>query len=98
MSNTRLLSKILRLKGMRVTDLKFLDHGRELHRTVKPYKNGCRAPQCNRRGRIVSSPGVGRSWEDLTLIGINILLWFAPREIECPTHGRVPEQIPWAAR
>ena len=98
MSNTRLLSKILRLTGMKVTDLKFLDHGRGLHRTVKSYKNGCRGSQCNRRGRIVSSPGVGRSWEDLTLIGINILLWFAPREIECPTHGRVPEQIPWATR
>ena len=94
MSNTRLLNKILRLKGMKVTDLKFLDYGRELHRTVKPYKNGWHCPQCTRRGRIVASSGVGRSWEDLTLIGIKILLWFCPREIECPAHGRVPEQIP----
>ena len=98
LSNLKLLMKILRLKGMTVTTFTFQDHGRELHRTVKPYKNGCRCPQCNRRGRIVASPGVGCSWEDLTLIGSKILLWFAPREIESPTHGRVQEQTPWAAR
>lgn len=98
MSNLKLLSKILRLKGMKVIAFTFRDHGRELHLTVKPHKNGCRCPQCGRRGRIVASPGVGRRWEDLTLIGIKVLLWFSPREIECPTHGRVQEQIPWAAR
>lgn len=98
MSNTRLLSRILRLKGMKVTAFAFQNHDRELHLTVKPYKNGCRCPECGRRGRIVSSPGTGRSWEDLTLIGIRILLWFSPREIECPTHGRVQDQIPRAAR
>ena len=49
-------------------------------------------------GRIAASPNVGRSSEDLTLIGSKILLWFAPREIESPTHGGVQEQIPWAAR
>ena len=97
-SNLKLLSKILRLKGMKVIAFTFRDHGRELHLTVKPHKNGCRCPQCGRRGRIVASPGVGRSWEDLTLIGIKILLWLCPREIECRTHGRVQEQIPWAAR
>lgn len=73
MSNLKLLSKILRLKGMKVIEFTFRDHGRELHLTGKPHKSGCRCPQCGRRGRIVASPGVGRSWEDLTLIGIKIL-------------------------
>ena len=98
MSNLKLLSKILRVKGIKVTAFTFQDRGRELHLTVKPHKNGCRCPQCGRRGRIVASAGTGRSWEDLTVLGIKIFMWFYPREIECPTHGRVQEQIPWAAR
>ena len=24
------------------------------------------------------------------------MLWYAPKEIQCPTHGRVQEEIPWA--
>ena len=28
---------------------------------------------------------------------MKVLLWYAPKEIECPTHGRVQETIPWAA-
>ena len=34
-------------------------------------------------------------WEDLTLIGMKALLWYAPKEIVCPTHGRIQEEIPW---
>ena len=29
-------------------------------------------------------------------MGMRILLWYAPKEIRCPTHGRVQEEIPWA--
>ena len=24
------------------------------------------------------------------------MLWYAPKEVQCPTHGRVQEEIPWA--
>ena len=27
---------------------------------------------------------------------LRIVLWYAPKEIQCPTHGRVQEEIPWA--
>ena len=30
-------------------------------------------------------------------MGMRILLWYAPKEIQCPTHGRVQEKISWAA-
>ena len=73
-SNLKLLSKILRVKGIKVTAFTFQDRGRELHLTVKPHKNGCRCPQCGRRGRIVASAGTGRSWEDLTVLGIKIFM------------------------
>jgi transposase len=96
-SNLRLLSKILRLKNMRITSFHFKDYGRELHLGVKPYKNGCRCPQCGRRGRIVSQGKELRSWEDIALLGRRVLLWYQPKEIACPTHGRAQEQLPWAA-
>ena len=53
MSNLKLLSKILRLKDMKITGFSFKNRDRALHLRVKPYKNGCRCPHCGRRGRIV---------------------------------------------
>lgn len=96
MSNLKLLYKILRLKGMKITDFWFKNHDKELHLTVKPYKNGCCCPECGRRSRIVRTATKLRCWEDLTLMGLKIMLWYAPKEIQCPTHGRVQEEIPWA--
>ncbi len=29
-------------------------------------------------------------------MGMKILLWYVPKEIHCPTHGRLQETIPWA--
>lgn len=96
MSNLKLLYKILRLKGMKITCFWFKNRNKELHMTVKPYKNGCRCPECGRRGRIVRQTAELRGWEDLTLMGIKVRLWYAPKEIHCPTHGRLQETIPWA--
>ena len=89
MSNLKLLNKILRLKGMKITRFWFKNRDKELHLAVKPYKNGCRCPECGRRGRIVRQTTELRRWEDLTLMGMKVLLWYAPKEIHCPTHGRV---------
>ncbi len=96
MSNLKLLRRILRLKSLKITHFRFMQRGTELHLAVKPYKNGCRCPQCGRRAGIVRHTTELRRWEDLTLMGLKILLWYAPKEIHCPTHGRVQETIPWA--
>ena len=96
MSNLKLLYKILRLKGMKITRFWFKNRNKELHLTVKPYKNGCRCPECGRRGRIVRQTTEFRQWEDITLMGMKVLLWYTPKEIDCPTHGRLQEAIPWA--
>ena len=61
----------------------------ELHLAVKPYKNGCRCPACGRRGRIVHQTTEFRRWEDVAVLGLRVVLWYAPKEIQCPTHGRV---------
>lgn len=97
MSNLKLLSKILRLKGMKITSFQFKDYGRELHLCVKPYQNGCGCPQCGRRCPIVSEGQEGRSWQDIAVLGRRVVLWYCPKEIECPRHGRAQEEIPWAA-
>jgi transposase len=37
-----------------------------------------------------------RLWRDLPLYGCTVMLWYCPKEIKCPTHGRIQENIPWA--
>ena len=96
MSNRKLLSKILRLQSLKITKFWFKNREQELHLAVKPYKNGCRCPTCGRRGRIVHQTTDWRRWEDIAVMGLRVLLWYAPKEIRCPTHGRVQEEIPWA--
>lgn len=97
MSTTRMLGKLLHLKEMKINWFEFKDRGKELHLGVKPYKNGCRCPDCGRRGRIVRATTDERTWLDITVFGIKIILHYAPKEIHCPTHGRLQEEIPWAA-
>ena len=96
MSNLKLLRTILRLKSLQITHFRFMHRDTELHLAVKPYKNGCRCPACGRRGRIVHQTTELRRWEDVAVMGLRIVLWYAPKEVQCPTHGRVQEEIPWA--
>jgi transposase len=81
---------------MKVTRFWFRNRDKELHLAVKPYENGCRCPECGRRGRIVRHTTVLHRWEDLTPMGMKIRLCYAPKDIQCPTHGRVQDAIPWA--
>lgn len=97
MNNAKLLSTLLHLKELKITGFEFGNRGKELHLAVKPYKNGCRCPHCQRRCRIARQATQCRRWDDLTVLGVRIVFHYAPKEIDCPTHGRVQEQIPWAA-
>ena len=96
MSNLKLLRTILRLESLQITHFRFMHRDTELHLAVKPYKNGCRCPACGRRGRIVRQTTELRRWEDVAVMGLRVVLWYAPKEIQCPTHGRMQEEIPWA--
>lgn len=97
MSTLRLLGKLLRLKELKITWFEFKGQNTELHLGVKPYKNGCRCAECGRRGRLVRSTTAARTWTDVTVLGLKVIFHYAPKEIECPTHGRGQEEIPWAA-
>jgi transposase len=96
MRSFKFISKALRLVGMKVCDVLFNDQAQELHLSVKPYKNGARCPQCERRGKIVRTLPQARGWRDITVCGWAVFLHYFPREIECSTHGRAQERIPWA--
>ncbi len=97
MTGSRLLSKLLRFKGFRVVSWWF--EGRSCFViAVKPHKNGCCCPECGRRGKIVRTMPHPRRWRDIPVCGWRVWLLYHPREIRCPTHGRVVEEIPWAER
>lgn len=94
MTGSKVLLKLLKLKGLRIANHWFGRDGLVL--AVKPHKNGCRCPECGRRGKIVRTLP-SRRWRDVQVCGRTVWLLHGPREIRCPTHGRVTEEIPWAA-
>lgn len=96
MNGSKLLTKLLRFKGFRAICWWF-DGRCSFTILVKPHRNGCRCPECGRRGSIVQvlKP---RLWRDLPVGGWTVWLQYCPREVYCPTHGRVIEEIPWAGR
>ena len=99
MTGMKFVSKLLKFKGFRAVSVWFEGSGEEaaVVVAVKPQRNGCRCPECGRRGRIVQvlEP---RRWRDIRLAGRTVWLHHAPREIRCPRHGRRLEEAPWAAR
>ena len=96
MTDRNLISKLLKLTGLRVTGITFKGRGKKLYLCVKPYKNGCRCPECGRRGKIKRTMPDAREWRDVCVCGWTVFFLYCPREIICLTHGRVQEEIPWA--
>ena len=96
MTQRKFITKLLKLSLLKVGWVEFRDRNRELHLGVKPHKNGGCCPHCGRRGKIVKILN-RRIWRDIVVCGIPIFFHYAPKEIRCSTHGRVVEDIPWAA-
>jgi len=87
---------LLHLKDIFVCDYQLKHRDRELHLFIRPYKKGCRCPQCGRRGKIVHISSSIRMWRDLPVGRWKVFFCYQPKEIFCPTHGRIQEDIPWA--
>ena len=96
MADKKLLERLLRMKGFKVTWFELHERKRELHIGVNPHKTGCRCPLCDRRCKIVAILPECRIWRDITLCGQQVFFYYNPKEVDCPTHGRVQENIPWA--
>lgn len=97
MTTLSFIKKMLRLKEVRVIDFNFIARQSLLRVLIKPFKTGCRCPICGRRGKIIQQLKEAREWSDIVIAGWKIILVYAPKEINCPTHGRQQENIPWAA-
>jgi len=95
MTAFKLIAKLLKFKGFRCAGIAFRRNWR-LDVLVKPYKNGCRCPECGRRGTIIRQRAEPRFWRDIPVGPWSVWLMYWPREIRCATHGRVTEQVPWA--
>jgi len=98
MSIHKFIQKLLKIKGYRVVDFTFHNWCKELWLEVKPYTNGARCPLCNRRGKIIRAFEQPRIWRDVPVCGRLVFLVYSPREINCRKHGRIQENIPWAAQ
>jgi transposase len=99
MTVNKFIRKLLGLKELKVTGFCMAPEKRgDLDLFVKPYKNGCRCPECERRCPVVRQMEDLRMWRDPPIYGRTVNLWYRPREVQCPTHGRVQEMIPWADR
>jgi len=96
MTVNKFIRKLLKLKELVVCGYELNERKRQLLIFVKPYKNGCRCPKCDRRCKIKHQLRLYRTWRDLPVYGCQVELWYCPREILCPTHGRIQENIPWA--
>jgi transposase len=95
MTANKAIGKLLRFQGLKVVDFAF-EGGKRLLVLVKPHKNGCRCPECGRRGKILRTRPELRWWRDIPIGGWSVWLQYCPREIRCATHGRVTEVVPWA--
>ena len=95
MTANKCIQRLLRLKGLKVVDFTFKGT-RKLAILVTAHKNGCQCPKCGRRCKIVQTLPEVRSWRDIPVAGWEVWLQHCPREVLCPTHGRIQEEIPWA--
>jgi hypothetical protein len=77
MTSTKLLSRLLRMKGFKVTWFAVLENLGILHLGVKPHKTGCRCPHCGRRGEIVARVEC-RQWDDLVVCGLRSIFFTHP--------------------
>ncbi len=96
MTANKLIRKLLKLTGLKIVALELKSKAKELHLYVKPHKNGCRCPTCGRRCTIKRTARELRTWRDVCVCGWVVCFLYEPKEIVCPTHGRVQEEIPWA--
>ena len=72
MAGKKLLERLLRMKGFRITWFELHERKREIIIGVKPHKTGCRCPHCDRRCKIVNNLSEYRVWRDVVLCGMQV--------------------------
>jgi len=80
MGGKKLLQRLLRMKGFRITWFELHERKREVLIGVKPHKTGCRCPHCDRRCEIVTILPECRVWRDVVLCGMQIFFLSSQRD------------------
>lgn len=96
MTTSKFIRNLFHLRDMIVKNFHFANYHKELHLYIAPHKCGAECPVCHRRCKIIREMEDERMWRDLMVSGTAIYFHFRLREIDCPTHGRSQEHIPWA--
>jgi transposase len=80
MGGKKLLQRLLRMKGFRITWFELHERKREVLIGVKPHKTGCRCPHCDRRCEIVTILPECRVWRDVVLCGMEVFFLSSQRD------------------
>ena len=78
MTGNKAISKLLKLKGLRLRNVVFKSREKAVYLLVKPYKNGCLCPECESRGKIKRIMPQMRTWRDVNVCGWTIYPRIAP--------------------
>lgn len=81
MTDKKLLGKLLRIKGYHVSWYEIHAKKGEIHIGVKPYKTGCRCPECDRRGKIVAVSPECREWRDIVICGMQVFFFTSQKRL-----------------
>ena len=95
MTTNKFIRQFLNIVELTISNFYLDQRNKVLNLYVKPYKNGCRCPHCNRRCKVIRTMKV-RTWRDIVVCGFEVIFHYAPRIIQCEKHGPVQEVIPWA--
>ena len=79
MGGKKLLQRLLRMKGFRITWFELHERKRKVLIGVKPHKMGCRCPHCDRRCEIVTILPECRVWRDVVLCGMEVFFFIIPK-------------------
>lgn len=66
---------------------------------AQPFKRSMKiCPKCGRRcsGYDTKDPEKETTWRAPNINGVPVLIRYTPKRIECPEHGVLTENIPWA--
>ena len=89
------IRKQLRLKAHRVTEVKVDEEGVVVK--IDQFRQRLlRCGLCGHRCRKLHSVQRERSWRDLSMRGLPMVLQYRPRRVNCPRCGVRVEQFPWA--
>lgn len=77
MTANKLISRLLKMVGFKVTWFNFNTTDNILELGVKPHKSGGRCPICGRRGKIIARTK-SRQWDDVVVCGLRSVFFMLP--------------------